>query len=202
MALKEGLIVTPPAMLSYAHLFKPWAGKNRDQDPKYSATLVFPAGTDLSALKAAVIAVAKKRFGEKAESMLRSGSLRSPFTTGEVVEEKGYPAGSTYISAKSKTAPGVASRYADPETGRPIIITEEMQQPGNPYEVYSGCQVVAIIKPYAYDNSGNRGVTFDLKAVQKLADGKRLDNSVDPAQVFEATELAPEMPSLPEGMDD
>lgn len=168
-------VITPKAMLSYPYLFKPQPGKE-GKDAKYSAALVFPKGTDLKELKAAVLEAAESKWGAKAADGLRSGKLRSPLRTD--VEEKGYPEGSTFFNARSKAAPGVVSVFPGPN-GKPLPIEDEDQ-------VYAGCWVRASVTAFPYDVDGNRGVGFALNNVQKLADGERIDGRKKAEDEFEA----------------
>lgn len=168
-------VITPEAVLSYPHLFNP-AAPNPLSEPVYSCSLVFLPGADLSGLKAAALEAARERWGDKAEPLIKSGKIRLPFRTD--AEEKGYPAGSIFINVKSKTRPGVVSRYAGPD-GKP-------QRIDNEEEVYPGCRVRASLRAFAYDTNGNRGVSFGLNNLQKLADGERLDGKRRAEDEFEA----------------
>ena len=80
MSKRESLrAVTPLAILSFPHLFEPWAGPKGDQTPKYSACFVFPPGADLDELKGKAIAAARAKWGDKADELIRSGKVRMPF---------------------------------------------------------------------------------------------------------------------------
>lgn len=173
-------LITPKARLSFPNLFTPKAGMNGG-DEKYSACLVFAPGTDLSELEAAALNVAKEKWADKAEGLLRTGRLRWPFRTD--VEEKGYEPGSVFINVNSKNQPGVVGRYAGPD-GKPVAIED-------PLEVYAGCYVRASVKAFAYDTSGNRGISFGLNNIQKLDDGPRLDGRKRAEDEFDATETEP-----------
>jgi len=173
-------IITPQAILSYPHLFQPSA-PNPLAEPVYSCTLVFPPGTDLSALKEAALEAAREKWGDKAEAGIRAGKIRMPFRTDAA--EKGYPEGSIFINVKSKTKPGAVSRYAGPD-GKPLRIEDEQ-------ELYPGCLVRASVRPFTYDTNGNRGVSFALNNIQKLGDGERLDGRRRAEDEFEALETDP-----------
>ena len=74
------LVITPKATLSYPHLDKPQAPKQgSNQKAKYSATLVFAPGTDLSELIAAMTAAGEEKWPGKFTEMLRIQAVRSPF---------------------------------------------------------------------------------------------------------------------------
>ncbi len=186
--------MTPEAMLSYPHLFEPQA-VNEGDPPKYSCTLVFAPGTDLSQLKAAAAAVAKDAWGDKAVEVVKK--QRYP-TFRTDAEEKGYPEGSTFINATSKGKPGVVAAYAGPD-GKAARITD-------PEEIYAGCYVRATVRPFAYDQRGNRGVSFGLVNIQKLRDGERIGGRPRPEDEFEpiagATPPAPADPPADGGLSD
>ena len=73
-----------------------------------------------------------------------------------------YPeyAGHYYFSVSSKTKPGIVDKDLDP-----IIDSTE---------VYSGCFARVSINAFPYNVQGNKGVSFGLNHVQKLADGDYL----------------------------
>ena len=168
-------VITPEAVLSYPHLFEPNTPPGA-AEPVYSCALVFPKGTDLSALKKAALAAAQEKFGNKAEALIRDGKLRMPFRTD--AEDKGYPEGAVFMNVKNKSKPGIVSVYPGAD-GKPQAITDESQ-------IYAGCKVRASLRAYAYDVSGNKGVAFSLGNMQKLADGERLDGRKRAEDEFEA----------------
>lgn len=173
-------IITPEAILSYPNLFTPRA-QNDQQEPKYSCALVFTEDTDISDLKKAAVAVAKEKWGAKAADMIKKGQLRMPFRTD--TKAKGYPEGSTFMNVRSKQRPGVVSIVPDPETGKPMVIEDESQ-------IYPGVIARASITFFAYDTSGNRGVSAGLNNIQKIREGDRLDSRVRAVDEFEADEDA------------
>jgi hypothetical protein len=187
--------ITPVAILSFPHLFEPWRGTDDTQKPKFSATFIFAAGTDLKDAKAAVRAAANKKWGGKADDMIRSGKLHLPFRTDG--EQFGYPEGSVFVGARSDAPPGVVSRYKDPATGKPTVVTKEQQTPGNPNELYAGSQVRGLLSAFAYDTQGNKGVSFGLNGIQKVGEGQRLDNRVAAEDAFEA-----DLSEAPASLDD
>lgn len=62
------------------------------------------------------------------------------------------------------------------------IVTEESN------EIYSGCYVRLIISPYVFDRAGNKGLSLQLKAVQKVGDGPRLGQKINIDEAFEVLE--------------
>lgn len=158
-------VITPEATLSYPHLFAPRAAPGGGA-AKFSATLVFAKGSNLSDLKAAVQAAGIEKWGEaKFNEMLKKKQIRLPFRDGA---EKDYPDGSVFINARSDERPGVVARHAGND-GKSAPISDER-------EVYPGAKVRASLTAFAYDREGNKGVSFGLNNVQKLGEGERLDS--------------------------
>lgn len=165
-------IITPKALFSYPHLAEPSA--DLQGRLKYSVCLVFLSGTDLSAVKAAIVEAAKSKWGEKATAMLKAGKLRSPLRYD--VEEKGYPEGACFMNVRSNQAPGIVGPYNGPN-GKPA-----------PYEgeIYPGILGRASLAAFPYDNSGNKGVSFGLNNVQILDDtAPRLDGRLNAGDEFD-----------------
>jgi hypothetical protein len=178
--MSDNKVVTPKAMLSYPHLDKPQPKRKATDKSKFSAAFVFAPGTDLSGMEAAAIAAAEERWGSKAKDMLKKGSLRSPFR--KDAESKGYEEGSTFINARSDYKPGLVYLHAEPGTEKPALVPEDKVR-----EVfYPGAIVRAQLSAFAYDTDGNRGVSFGLNHVQKIAEGERIDGRQDPDEVFDA----------------
>ncbi len=202
-------VVTPFGMLSYPHFYVPQKADDPSKKDKYSASLVlFPAGADLSRfeehaaivaavqnadltkLKAAMLAAAKGKWGDKAEAMIRAGQLKSPFRKdgdayGTVMKDKGYPEGCVFINCRSNNAPQVVDR-----TNQPIPASAADQ-------IYPGLIGRLSVNAFAYDTSGNKGVAFALNNFQKWLDGPRLDGRTAAKDEFEADLTAP-----PAALDD
>ena len=64
------------------------------------------------------------------------------------------------MSVSSKAQPGIVDRDK-----MPVLDASE---------VYSGCFVRVALGAFAYNNSGNKGISFGLNHVQKLRDGEPL----------------------------
>jgi hypothetical protein len=208
MAAKtEAKVITPVAILSYPHLDKPVQGTDDEGKPqgkpKYSCALVFPAGTNLDALKKAALAVAEVKWPGKVGQMIaeHKASLaaggpfkfRLPFRTDA---KEGYPEGCTFINVRSEQAPqcvylnavaGDTSEKPKPEKIPQDKITEVL---------YAGAKVIASIVAFAYDVKGNKGVSFALNNIQKRGEGERLDN-----RVAAEDEFTPDLSAAPADID-
>jgi hypothetical protein len=178
-AKKPPAYITPAATLSYPALFEPKTMQGSDK-PKYSASLVFPPGTDLKQMQRLAQEAATEKFGDKWPALHRAGRFRFPFRTDG--EEKGYAKGSVFINAKSDTKPGVVGPMAGAD-GKPVPIDDED-------DMYPGCIVRASITFFAYDQQGNKGVGVGLNNIQKMRDGKRLDGRRAASDEFDPIEEA------------
>lgn len=159
---QEGLkVITPEGRVAFPHVWEPHAFQ-AGQEPNYSLILVFPEGVDLTELKKACGKAAVAKFGDKAKAMMKSGQLRMPWRDGSEYAEYGDPfvAGATFVTAKTKQAPGVVDERAKP-------IMKQM-------DFYAGCMGRASVYAHAYDTMGNKGVTLLLNNVQKTGDGERM----------------------------
>jgi len=160
-------VITPKARINYAHVFQPKSGPN-GEEASYSCVLVFEPGTDITALKNAAWAAAKEKWGEKARQL----TLRSPFrNNSDRAGQEGFPPGGVFITCRSNNKPGV--------------VTQGMQPILDNDGLYSGCYVRGSVRAFAYDNKGNKGISFALLNLQKMDDGERLDNRRSPDQDFE-----------------
>lgn len=177
MAKQNGTkVITDRVRLSYAHVFKPYSGFT-NQEPKYSAVLLIPK-TDKSTLKAikaaqeAALEQGKdKKFGGRIpknwKSTLRDGDSEND--DGDLYSEKNPEyAGHYFMSVTSNQKPGIVDRARE-------AIEDES-------EVYSGCYARVSINAFAFSAQGNKGVSFGLQNIQKLADGEVLGGTASRAE--------------------
>ena len=178
--------------LSFAHLFTPRRA-NDQADPKYSATLLIPKtdtatiGRIQQAIQAAVQeGVDRRVFKQPIDTThtkyppLRDGDL--PTDSGE---QRGPEfAGHWFIAAKAGTS------------RKPFVVDQSVQPILQEEEIYSGCYVNMAVQFYAYENSGNKGISASLTGVQKVKDGERLGAApVEATDVFSA--IAGSQPAQP-----
>jgi hypothetical protein len=178
-------MITPKARLSWPHLWKPREGENGGK-PKFSLTLIFDEEAQKDArylaMRKAAHELALEAFG--VEQPQRDGTkkrvvpsnVRLPFRDGaEKLDQSGKPQdgygpGKTFVSASGIKPPKVVGGD---------------NQPATEDQVYPGCYVRASVTLFAYDNSGNKGISFGLRSVQKMADGDRFGSSVPAFDVVE-----------------
>jgi hypothetical protein len=167
-------VLTPKFRVSFPNVFRPGKLMQLGAEPKYSITMLFEKGADLSALHAAAKAVLEEKWG--ADKTKWPKNMRNPFRDQGEKEFPGYEAGAIFISASSKQRPG--------------LVDEKVQDIIEEHKFYPGCYARATVRAFAYDQAGNRGVSFGLQNVQKLADGEPLGGRTNPAQDFEPVATA------------
>ena len=179
-------MLSPEATLSYPNLFTPRLRKGAKpaDKPKYGSALLFTEAAtktpEYKAMKDAVIAAAKERWGEAHATMLKEGVIDLPFK--KDIGSQGYPDSFfVYINAESshENPPAVVSRRKGPD-GKPLAITDKR-------EIYAGAVVRVSLGVYAYGGKGTDykpGIRFGLRNVQKIGDGPRLDGRSNASDEF------------------
>lgn len=160
-------VMTPEGRVSFPAVFEPRAAVE-GQIPKYSVVLLFPKTTDLSALKAACTAAVKAKWGDKPPK-----GLRSPFRDGDEKDLDGYE-GTIYINASAQDRPGLVDNRVQPIG------------PDRKEAFYAGCYARVMVRAFAYDKNGNKGVSFALQNIQKLKDGEPFGSKRKAEDDFEA----------------
>lgn len=170
VVLESGNIRTCPVRLSFPHLFKPQAPMEDGGKSKYTATLLFPVGADLSVLKAAASKTALEKWPNAGQA--GGPTLHTPFRKqDEKLQFAGYEAGGFFITASGERRPPVVDVKTLP------IVEED--------KVYPGCWVIATIRPFTFDAKMKKGVSFGLQSIMKIADDVELGGGgSDPSKDF------------------
>lgn len=160
-------VMTGKVRLSYVHVFEPYTS-SPNNDPKYSVTLVIPKSdtetiaklrkAQQAALEDGKERVFKGKIPKKWTDTIHDGDEEADLEKNPEYE------GCYYMGVSSKTRPAVADRQANP------ILDQT--------ELYSGCYARVKLGAFAYNNSGNQGVSFGLDGLQKMADGEPLGGAV------------------------
>ena len=169
-------ILTPPFRVSFPNVFKPKRNELSGKD-EYSIVALFPKDADLTSLKKAAEAAITEKWGPDKTKWPKN--LRSPFRDqGERKKDgklpSGYEEGAFFLNLKSTQRPGIINQK------REDIIDEA--------DFYPGCWARASVRAYAYDNKGNRGVSFGLQNLQKVKDGEPLSGRPKAQDEFEPLE--------------
>lgn len=171
-------VITGKVRLSYVHLFEPYSN-SEDQEEKYSCVLLIPKSdkATLKKLRAAIEAAAEAgkntKFNGSIPKNLKT-TLRDGDEEGDLDKNPEYE-DHMFMSVSSKTKPGIVDQNVDP-----IMDSTE---------IYSGCYARVSINAFAYNTQGNRGISFGLNHVQKLADGDFLGGRSRAEDDFDAVDV-------------
>lgn len=157
--LDNGNIRTGAVRLSFPHLFTAQKAMEPGKPDKFTATCLFPAGADLSVLKAEASAVAKAKWPDAGAQ--GGPTLHSPFRNqGEKLKFSGYVDGSVFITASGERRPPVVDLNVAP-------ITDESK-------VYPGVWAFVTLRCFDFDAKVKKGVSFGLQSVMIIADDDNL----------------------------
>jgi hypothetical protein len=164
-------VLTPFGKLSFVNLYTPRAPMDGKGDPRYGTNLIIPQAQmktpAYKALQQAIIDCAKDFFGDKVDLK----RIRLPIRKSSERDYEGYDEDSVFIAPWSKQKPGVVDKQ-----GNEILIADD---------VYAGQVARLSVRPFGYDNSGNKGVGLALNHVQiAIADAPRLDGRRSAADTF------------------
>lgn len=170
-------VVTGKVRLSYCHLFEPFSSFE-GQEPKYSVVILVPK-TDKATINK--IKAAQQAALEIGKSTKFGGSIpknwKNTFRDGDEeadLEKNPEYEGHYFMTISNKTRPGIVDQSVQP------IIDQT--------EVYSGCYARVSMNAFAFSASGNKGVSFGLNHVQKLADGEPFGSITKAEDDFDAVE--------------
>lgn len=153
-------VVTGKVRLSYVHLFEAFTNLE-GQDAKFSTVILIPKSDKATmaklgaAQKAALESGKDSKFGGKIPTNWKN-TIKDGDEDADLDRNPEF-AGHWYLSVSSKTRPGIVDKDLNP-----ILDSTE---------VYSGCYARVSINCFPYTAKGNKGVSFGLNHVQKLADG-------------------------------
>ena len=177
---KEVEAYTPGGVLCFADgLWKP-RPPAANAKPRYSVILLFDkaavgsrAYQDLRRICA--VAINRKWGADKAANADFVRSLRLPFRNASDKDYEGFEGGEIYVTPWKDGAqepPGLINTHGDK------IVNPQA-------DVWSGQWGRAAVRAFAFDTSGNKGVSFGLEAVQILkADMPRLDGRRSASEAF------------------
>ena len=168
---------TPIGILSFPVLFAP-RPRAPGGEPVYQCSLLFDQQAqrhpDFEALRKAVRECIDDQWGAgKSQDKSFTAGIRSPFRKTQEKQYKGYDIpGGVFISPWTKSRPGVVDAQRNE-----ITVAED---------IWAGQLARATVAPFAYNTSGNRGVSFALNNLQICrTDGERLDGRRDAKQDFD-----------------
>lgn len=134
---------------------------NGEGKPAFSASfLIDPADPQVKAINAAIEQVAKDKWGQRADAILKQLRAQDKVAlhSGDLKANYDGFAGMLYLSARSMTRPLVIDRDK-----RPLVEAD-----GKPY---AGCYVNASVELWAQDNNYGKRINATLRGVQFVRDG-------------------------------
>jgi len=173
-------VVTPFATLAFPALFTPRRRVKDDPTSQlvYSATLIFSPDEQNTPAFEALKAAARDEFKAKYPDKKMVGAYANPFRKGSEVDYEGFGEEDIYIAVRTTDKPAVNDVW-----GNEIPDSEAKK-------VFAGQLVRAYVNPWAYDKSGNRGVTFFLNGIQIIdANRPRIDGRVNSDKMFPTDDL-------------
>ncbi len=178
------VIITPVFRLSYPHVWEPVFNQLAKRE-EYSIQMLFDKKekAGLNAMAALVgELIAWKGWGKEARKPFIDGDTKKD-SAGVLYSEKNpCNKGMIILRSWSKQAPGVV----DPTGKHPITQHDE---------IYGGCYCKAQLNAYAYEQAGNKGVSFGLLHLQKVKDGEPFGNRTRAEDAFAPVENAGEIES-------
>jgi len=161
---------TPLARIAFAdNLFTPQQRKNGKK--QWGCSLLWPKGTDLSALQNAALEAAVQEWGDKAVAMIKEGIIKSPFLDGDSKQGKNKETGAPHAGFPGATFIRVISG----EEYRPKLVNQKVLPITSKDELYSGCYGYAVVNAFTWMNEENgKGISFGVSMIQKAKDGDRL----------------------------
>lgn len=148
-------------------------------DAAFSASFLMPpTHKQVKEVKAAMLAVAKEKWGAKADAIYKALDAADKLClhNGDAKAEYEGFEGNLYVSTRSKTRPTVFDGQRQ----------ELMEADGKPY---SGCYVNASVELWAMDNDFGKRVNAQLRGVQFLRDGDAFAGGGKPADADEFDEI-------------
>lgn len=167
-------ISTPLARSAFVSLARP--RKNDKGQEKYEINLLWPKGTDLSVVEAAVLEAAKGEWGDKAVQMFKDGLIKNPFLDGDGPQAVNKKTGERYAGFAGQRF----IRCSANGDHKPRVYDQKVVLSVDPNLIYSGCYVHAVINAFTWVNEQNgKGVSFGVKMVQFAKDGEKLGGGGD-----------------------
>ena len=155
-------IAIPNARLAFPDIWAPRVPDEGGGKAKYGGLFIIsPSAPVVAELRNAFAAVAKEKWGTKADVILKAiiGQDKTCLHEGNVTKSQynGFQ-DMLYVSARTEQRPTIVDRNRTPLT----------QADGKPY---SGCYVTALVELYAQDNKYGKRINAQLRGLQFSADG-------------------------------
>lgn len=146
--------------LAFPQLFEPQTVNGEGKPAFSSCVLIDPTDPQVKTIEAAIVQVAKDKWGAKADAILKQmrATDKTALHDGNLKSQYAGFEGMYYISARSATRPLVIDRDKSP-----LVAAD-----GKPY---AGCYVNVSIELWAQDNNYGKRINASLGGVQFFKDG-------------------------------
>jgi Enterobacter phage Enc34, ssDNA-binding protein len=149
-----GELMTPKVRMAYPNLLTARIPMNASTGkPKYSVTLLIPGTANIEVLRKAVDDTRIAKLGKNVN--LKHPVFLETKNSQPLAEYAGQFPVFIRVSATVEYPPFIFGPDAKPFNGADS-------------EIYGGRWAVAGLRPYSYDTSGNKGVSFGLQRIQLL----------------------------------
>lgn len=186
-------IKTPLARFAFTQsLFE--AQETQSGKKQYSATLLFPKGSDISALQEKALEAAVAEWGDKAKTMIKDGLIHSPFLDGDGPQGKSKKTGEPHAGFPGN----IFIRAISGGDYRPKLVDKKLLPITEKSEFPSGAYGYAVVNAFTWDNKEKgKGISFGISMAQYAKDGESLGGSGggDPDKYFERIEDEGEAPA-------
>lgn len=161
-------VVTTKFRAGFVKVFRP-----DEENEKYGLTMIFDSEKDLNNLKETV-----KQY--ISDNGLEGKKLEMPWKSGDDKADRD----DTYEDLRGKYLVNTKTKY------KPAVVDAQRIPIDDEQEFYSGCYAKAVVSPYKWTYKKREGISFNIIAAQKVADGDRFGGSVNPDDYFavESTE--------------
>lgn len=168
-------IVTGKVRLHWPSLFKKRAAKGASRET-YQATVLIPPGEDITPY----INAAKAGFAAKHGESTKMPNRNNPVKDASDQDGPGYDQAEYFIRANANFPPAVVDQAKKPILDKSDFTNmDKAEQEAAVAEaeqrIYAGCWVRFHLRAYGWQHEASgKGVSFDLVAVQLMAEGERL----------------------------
>ncbi len=172
----DGTIRIDNVRASYPHLDKPYAKADKDgkmPEAKFGIVAMLDKKTH-EAAKDLLVKVIRDVMQEKDTKVGKDKWFLKDGDDSDKAEYEGY----WTVSAREARRPSVRNRKGDPMSEREIVD-----------DIYAGCYVNVLIRPWFQSNDFGKRVNAGLVAVQFVKDGPQIgEGRIDDEGVFESIE--------------
>lgn len=173
-------VITNKVRLSFVNLLEAKAFEG--QEPKYSCMLLIDKSDKqtLAAIEKAIDNAFKADGGQRLKGVKRE-NVKTTLRDGDLeqdTEEHPEFANKMFINVSSKNKPGLVDRYKN-----------KIEGDNAADEVYSGVYAIVSINFYAYNTSGNKGISAGLNNVMIVEKGEYLGGRASAESDFADIEL-------------